>query len=127
MRLSLADGSVTEFSGHEGDHFCYGKALTLNDEGTVLYVGYHDAECVVAYDVATLQLMWSVDVEARVRSIAYHDGLVLVAADDAPLFELSAGDGSVVRRLARVEGCAYNISVFAGLCRWWFVATLGGD
>ena len=78
----------------------------------------------MAYDVATLELMWKTGIEARVRSIAYHDGLVLVAADDAPLFVLSAEDGSVVRRLARVDKFANGISVFAGLiwrCCWLFV------
>ena len=114
VRLSLADGSVMEFSGHSNQHFCGGHAMALNDDGTVLFIGYLFVRCVAAYDVATLQLMWRTNLSAYVCSIAYHDGLLLVAADDDSVTVLSAADGSVVRTLAHMDGCAYGISVFAG-------------
>ena len=115
VRLSLADGSVTEFSGHQGKHNCFGDAMVLSDDGTVLYVGYYNTRCVVAYDVATLQLMWKVNFESEVCSIAYHNGLLLVAPRNAPVTVLSAEDGSVLRTLCVVDGAAYGIPVFAGL------------
>ena len=42
--LSLADGSVTEFSSYSGSHDCHGDAMALSDTDTVLYVGYSAAE-----------------------------------------------------------------------------------
>ena len=115
VRLSLADGSSTAFRGYTGNHFCRAGAVTLSDDGTVLYVGYYSAQCVVAYDVATLQLMWKASVKDDVFSIAYHDGHVLAAPRDEQLTVLSAVDGSVVRTLGVVDGAAWGISVFAGL------------
>ena len=115
VRLVLADGSITEFSGHEGSHRCLGDAIATSDDGTVLYVGYFCAHRVVAYDVATLQLKWTVDFEEDVHSIAYSDGLVLVASSNAPLTVLKAEDGSFVRTLGVVKGTVCGISVLAGL------------
>jgi hypothetical protein len=115
VRLSLADGSITEFSGHAGGHSCDGDGMVLNEDGTVLYVGYYFTECVMAYDVATLQLMWRADFASTVFSIVYYYGLVLVVSRDAPVTVLSAADGSVVRTLGVVTGMARVISVFAGL------------
>ena len=122
VRLSLADGSVAEFSGYQGNHHCFGDAMALGDDGTILYVGYCSAQCVVAYDVATLQLMWSADFEGCVGSIAYHDGMIYVTAKNAPVTMLSAEDGSVVRTLGVIENTAWGISVFAGLA---FIMLLG--
>ena len=115
VRLSLADGSITQFNGRLSSERCFGDILSLSDDGTVLCVGIMLARCVVAYDVATLQLIWRVDFERTVCSIAYHDGSVLVAVADAPVTVLSAEDGSVVRRLGDVDGMAFSMSVFAGL------------
>jgi hypothetical protein len=85
----------------------------------VLYAGYFQAQCVVAYDVATLQQMWKADFERDVLSIAYHDGTVLVASSGTPVTVLNAADGSVVRTLWDVDGAAWGISVFAGLAASW--------
>ena len=117
VRLSLADGSssVTEFSGYSGSHDCHGDAMALN--GTVLYVGYSAAECVVAYDTVTLQLLWTTCVAGRVCSLTHHNGLLFVTVRDTPTVLLSAEDGSVVRTLPAIPGEALGISVFAG----WFV------
>ena len=115
VRLSLADGSVTKFSGHTGDHFCFGHAMALSDDENVLYIGHCTAQCVVAYDVATLQLMWKTGFETDVLSIAHHDGLLLSTLMDAPVVMLSAADGSVVRMLGVIEDTAWGISVLAGL------------
>ena len=116
VRLSLTDGSVTGFSGYHLDsHSCRGDAMALSGDGTVLYVGYFWAKCVVALDVATLQLMWRTTPKDQVRSISYHDGLLFVVARDAPFTVLSAEDGSVVRRCGAVAGLAFGHSVFSGL------------
>ena len=115
VRLSVADGSIAEFSGHSREHNCGGDAMVLSHDGTVLYVGYDTAECVVAYDVATLQLVWRADFEDDVCSIAYHDGQVLVGPRAGPLTVLNAEDGSVVRTLVFVHDDVNGISVFTGL------------
>ena len=93
--------------------------MTLSSDGTLLYAGYFQAQCVVAYDVATLQLMWRADVTGHVCSIVYHDGTVLVASSGTPVTVLNAADGSVVRTLWDVDGAAWGISVFAGLAASW--------
>ena len=116
VRLNLADGSITDFIGRADSHFCRPGAVALNSESSVLYVGYTRAQfCVVAYDVETLQLLWKTNLDTPASSISYHDGLVFVAAQDAPFTVLSADDGSVVRTLAVVPGHAWSHSVFAGL------------
>ena len=125
VRLSLADGSVTQLSGNLSSDRCFGDVLSLSDDATVLYVGYETARCVVAYDVATLQLMWRTTPKDQVRSISYHDGLLFVVARDAPFTVLSAEDGSVVRRCGAVAGPAFGHSVFSGLhgvqlLRWMY-------
>ena len=115
VRLSLADGSVTEFSGHSGNHYSQGHAMKLSEDGAVLYVGYYSTKCVVAYDVATLQLMWKAGLDHGVHCLTCHDGLMLAALCAGPVTVLSAEDGSVVRTLVVVDGIACGISVFAGL------------
>ena len=88
--------------------------MVLSDSDTVLYVGYYFAQCVVAYDVATLQLMWRADFLSEIESLSFYNGMVLVAPRDVPFTILSAADGSVVRTLDVVDGTALGISVFAG-------------
>ena len=90
--------------------------MALSDDGAVLYVGYYYERYVIAYDVATLQLKWKATiVNPPVTSIAYHEGMLLVAPQEAPITVLNAEDGSVVRTLGDVDGSAWGISVFAGL------------
>ena len=115
VRLSLKDGSVTEFSGHAGSHYCLGDAMALNDDSSVLFVGYHTAECIVAWDVVTLQLMWKMNFEGRVCSISHHDGVVYAAAANALFSMLSGRDGSVVRQLARAPVFVAGHCVFTGM------------
>ena len=88
--------------------------MALSDDGTVLFVAYSTAGCVVAYDVATLQLLWTASYSS-VDSISYHDGYVLVSAKYAPFTLLSAEDGNVVREFAVAPGYVWSHSVFAGL------------
>ena len=115
VRLNLADGSVTEFRGHADSHHCQAEAMVLSDDDTVLCVAYIWAQCIVAYDVATLQLTWRVSLECAPCSVAYHDGTVLFAANEALVTVVSAADGSVVRTLGRAGGMMWGISVFAGM------------
>ncbi len=115
VRLSLNDGAVTEFSGHKASHFCRPHALVLNNDGTVLFVGYYGAQCVVAYHVATLQLLWRALLNNDISSISYRDGQLFIAPRNAPFTILNAEDGSVVRKLSRVDSTAWSHSVFAGL------------
>jgi hypothetical protein len=115
VRLSLADGSIAQFRGLKGSNFSTENAMTLSDDGTVLYVGYTDAMCVVAYDVATLHLKWKACLGNHASCLSYHDGLVFVTVRDTPFTILSAEDGSVVRRLARVPNRAYSHSILPGL------------
>ena len=115
VRLNVADGSITELRGHSGGHFCDATAMVLANDGSALFVGYLSERCVVAYDVATLQLMWKADFESDVFSVLYHDELVFVTFKKGPVTVLNAADGSVVRTLGDADGRAWGISVFAGL------------
>ena len=117
VRLSLADGSMAEFSSYSGgDQLSQGDTMLLNGDGTVLYVGYRSNYCIVAYDVATLQPMWRAGFGSRVFSIGFQDELVFAVPENAPVTVLNALDGSVVRTLGHVGDYVNGISVFAGLC-----------
>jgi hypothetical protein len=115
VRLSLANGSITELNGHSASNIGSGHSIALSCDGSMLYVGYWIARCVAAYDVATLQLMWEAEFETDVLSVAYIDGVLFVTAEDGPVTVLSAEDGSLERTLGVVDGAAWGVSVFAGL------------
>ena len=87
--------------------------MALNDDGTVLFVGYIVDRCVVAYDVENLQLMWMTN--QSVKSILHYDGLLLVTSGSVPLTVLRASDGCVVTTLDVANEDTMGHSVFAGL------------
>ena len=115
VRLSLTQGSIAEFQGYSGSHINLEDSMTQNEDGTVLYVGYMTSHCVVAWDVATLNLIWKTDFEGYISSISYRDGLVLVAARGEPFAFLNPGDGSLARSLLQVPASALGFHVFTGL------------
>ena len=110
VRLSLVDGSVTEFNGHPGQS-CWGDAMSLNTDGTVLYVAYDGAKCVIAWNVATQQPIWKVNTADGANSVLYHDGVVLVGVHASEFKVLSAADGRVVRTLIKAGSDVSAISV----------------
>ena len=89
--------------------------MALNENATVLFIAYYYANCVIAWDVATMQLIWKTEVPSNANCVVHHDGQLLVGAFKSVLFVLDAADGSVVRQLPKVSDNIMSIAVFPGL------------
>lgn len=114
-RLSLGDGSVTPFNDQNiQDRYCHSESMALNGDGTVLFVAYCYAKCVVALSTETLQMIWKTDIFAP-QSISYHNEYVFVGCSKSHFMMLSAEDGHVVRTLAAASSAVLGHSVFPGL------------
>jgi hypothetical protein len=107
LRISIADGSVTPFKGHPGGAYGgYGDAMATSDSGSMLYVGYSSANCVVALSTMTMESTWKKDMADSVNSVSYHAGLLLVGVYQSEFCVLNAENGDVLRKLFKAP---YNV------------------
>jgi outer membrane protein assembly factor BamB len=114
----MTSGSIIPFKGHpSGDNYCIGDVMALNSDGTVLFVGYHYAKCVVACNTEDYQPIWTSQLDDSVTGILYHSGMLLVAPYKARFLVLNAADGTVIRRFFhfRTQGLVLGLSVITGL------------
>jgi outer membrane protein assembly factor BamB len=104
-RINISDGSVTQFTGGPTRvHSCLGNPMTLNGYGSVLYIGYSEAACVVAYNVSTCQQIWTTQLEDAVSSLSYlTEGLLIVGTFPSKTFVLCEEHGSLLRKFIPSE------------------------
>jgi hypothetical protein len=116
VQINITDGSVTPFSGHPtGDHSCLGNVMALNTAGTVLFVGYIEAQCVVAYDVPNHHQIWTTKMASSVSTVSYHAGMVLVGVFPSDIYVLCEGHGSILRLQFRADTMVVTHAVIDGL------------
>jgi hypothetical protein len=103
--------------------------MVLNNDGTMLFIGYGSTKEVVAYSVSTCQQMWKSTCEGDIFCMSYHAGTVLVGVlrQDFFMLVLNAANGKVLRELdirgalgfAVIRGLFSLVRHGSCLAYWW--------
>jgi hypothetical protein len=106
VMIDITKNSITQFVGHPtGNHRCWGDVMALGDGGAILYVGYEDARCAVAYNVASQRQIWtSPPMPGGITSLTFHAGLVLIGVYNSDFVLLRADYGAVSQKLHVHDG-----------------------
>jgi hypothetical protein len=92
--------------------------MALSCDGSILFVAYNNAKCVIAWYTATLQIKWKAEMMNFANSVSVHDDTVLVGVSHSEFSVLDATDGHVLRTFSKAKSFVLGHSVLSGEGRW---------